>query len=124
MYEDELPCGFGGEDLPPILFTEDPSEIIKNCCESCSCESCDCKPAPKPVEPNPNRLTKLCFKCKVNRGALLHKNEPMCRECSLRNVEYKCRVNLQNKIKIKQTDRLLVGLSGGMNSVCLMNVLK
>jgi hypothetical protein len=48
----------------------------------------------------------------------------MCRECSLKNVEYKCRVTLQNKIKILPTDRLVVGLSGGMNSVCLMNILK
>lgn len=48
----------------------------------------------------------------------------MCKECCLRNVEYKCRVHLQTKIKIKQTDRLLVGLSGGINSVCLMNILK
>jgi tRNA(Ile)-lysidine synthase TilS/MesJ len=48
----------------------------------------------------------------------------MCRECSLRNVEYKCRVNLQNKIKINQSDKLLVGLSGGINSTCLVNVLR
>lgn len=47
----------------------------------------------------------------------------MCKACSLRNVEYKCRVNLQNKIKITEKDRIVVCLSGGMNSVCLGNIL-
>ena len=47
----------------------------------------------------------------------------MCKACSLRNVEYKCRVNLQNKIKITSNDAVVVCLSGGMNSLCLANVL-
>jgi tRNA(Ile)-lysidine synthase TilS/MesJ len=47
----------------------------------------------------------------------------MCKACSLRNVEYKCRVNLQNKIKINEKDRVVICLSGGMNSICLTNIL-
>lgn len=65
----------------------------------------------------------MCFKCKTTPGSILYKGESMCKACSLRNVEYKCRVNLQNKIKITENDKIVVCLSGGMNSICLINIL-
>lgn len=54
---------------------------------------------------------------------LLHKGEEICRDCLFRSIEYKCRLTLENGIKVKPTDNILLCFSGGLNSICLANVM-
>lgn len=39
------------------------------------------------------------------------------------NIEYKCRLTLENSMKVKQNSSILICFSGGLNSICLVNVL-
>ena len=41
----------------------------------------------------------------------------------MKSIEYKTRLALENKIGIKQSSKLLVCVSGALNSICLLNIL-
>ena len=54
----------------------------------------------------------------------MHKNEQICKACLHKNIEYKCRLYLENKIKVKGDDSILLCFSGGLNSIALVNIIK
>lgn len=38
----------------------------------------------------------------------------------MKNIEYKTRLTLENKIKVGSKSRILICFSGGLNSICLV----
>ena len=53
----------------------------------------------------------------------MHKGQPICRECLFKNIEYKSRLTIENTMKVKQTASILLCFSGGLNSICLANIM-
>ena len=50
----------------------------------------------------------------------MHKGDPICQECLFRNMEYKCRLLLENTFKVKKDSNLLLCVSGGLNSITMV----
>lgn len=41
----------------------------------------------------------------------------------MKNIEYKCRLTLENTMKVNGKSKILICFSGGLNSICLVNIL-
>ena len=44
----------------------------------------------------------------------------MCQACLFKNIEYKVRLLIENTFKVKKDSNVLVCVSGGLNSICLV----
>lgn len=113
-YGDELPCGgFEDEDVK-IQEKLKEASLSKDCQKEC--DSCQCQR----VEEKKHGTSKICKKCSVGNAVLVYKTEPICQDCLFKNIEYKCRLLLENTFKVDKDSNLLVCLSGGLNSICMV----
>ena len=75
------------------------------------------------VKPNfkKNVDKKFCYKCKINKSNFLNRSEFICKTCFLKVLNHKFRSNLRAHCKIKHEDYVLVCISGGNNSMGMLN---
>jgi cytoplasmic tRNA 2-thiolation protein 1 len=71
-------------------------------------------------------MTKQCSKCKKNNAIYLrqYSGELLCKRCFIKSVEYKARRTISKFSMIKHGDRVAVAVSGGKDSLALLNILK
>jgi tRNA(Ile)-lysidine synthase TilS/MesJ len=64
-----------------------------------------------------------CFKCKVNAPNFTNKQDKVCKECFLDILVHKFKSSLRQNLKIWKDDLNLVCISGGSNSMGMLNML-
>ena len=71
-------------------------------------------------------MSKQCSKCKKNNAIYLrqYSGELLCKKCFIKSVEYKAKKTLSKFSMIKHGDRVAVAVSGGKDSLTLLNILK
>ncbi len=118
-FDDELPCGgYEQEDAKIKVKIKQLSEG-QDCSNECGSGICEveCKKE-ETIDQVP---AKRCKKCS-GKGVLFYKGEVICQECLFKNIEYKCRLLLENTFKVGRESNLLVCFSGGLNSICLVEL--
>lgn len=119
-FDDGMPCGgYEDEDAKIKQEIKDISEEKEPSKQEC--EDCSCPKEKAPVEPV---IKTHCKKCGKGRAVLLQKGDPICQDCLFKNIEYKCRLLLENSFKVRKDSNLLVCLSGGLNSICLVLLIR
>lgn len=115
---DELPCG-GYYDQDQKIKAEIKSIVEQKQEErkESSCGDCSCQP-----EAKKQSCGKICKKCNKEQAVLFHKGEPICQACLFRNMDYKARLLLENTFKVEKTSNLLLCLSGGLSSICMVTI--
>jgi uncharacterized protein (TIGR00269 family) len=71
-------------------------------------------------------MSKECSKCKKNPSIYLrqYSGELLCKKCFVKSVEYKAKRTISKYSMIKHGDTVAVAVSGGKDSLVLLNVLK
>jgi tRNA(Ile)-lysidine synthase TilS/MesJ len=64
-----------------------------------------------------------CFKCKINPPSFANKQDKVCRECFLDIIVHRFKSSLRQNLKIWRDDLNLVCISGGSNSMALLDML-
>lgn len=62
-----------------------------------------------------------CYKCKSNRSNYYNRNEFICKDCFLKNINHKFRSNLRAHCKIRHEDYVLVCINGNNNSMAMLH---
>jgi uncharacterized protein (TIGR00269 family) len=71
-------------------------------------------------------MSKECSKCKKNPSIYLrqYSGEFLCKKCFLRSIEYKAKRTISKYSMIRRGDTVAVAVSGGKDSLVLLNVLR
>lgn len=71
-------------------------------------------------------MSKKCSKCKKNPSIYLrqYSGEFLCKKCFVKSIEYKAKRTMSKYSMIKHGDTVAVAVSGGKDSLVLLNVLK
>ncbi|HEY7696531.1 MAG TPA: TIGR00269 family protein [Nitrososphaeraceae archaeon] len=71
-------------------------------------------------------MSKECSKCKKNPSIYLrqYSGEFLCKKCFLRSIEYKAKRTISKYSMIRHGDTIAVAVSGGKDSLVLLNVLR
>jgi uncharacterized protein (TIGR00269 family) len=71
-------------------------------------------------------MSKECSKCKKNPSIYLrqYSGEFLCKKCFLRSIEYKAKKTISKYSMIRHGDTIAVAVSGGKDSLVLLNVLR
>jgi uncharacterized protein (TIGR00269 family) len=71
-------------------------------------------------------MSKECSKCKKNPSIYLrqYSGEFLCKKCFIKSVEYKAKRTISKYSMIRHGDTVAVAVSGGKDSLVLLNVLK
>jgi uncharacterized protein (TIGR00269 family) len=71
-------------------------------------------------------MSKECSKCKKNPSIYLrqYSGEFLCKKCFLRSIEYKAKRTISKYSMIRHGDTVAVAVSGGKDSLVLLNVLR
>ena len=71
-------------------------------------------------------MSKECSKCKKNPSIYLrhYSGEFLCKKCFIKSIEYKARRTISKYSMINHGDTVAVAVSGGKDSLVLLNVLK
>lgn len=78
------------------------------------------------LQDNNNLMSKECSKCKKNPSIYLrqYSGEFLCKKCFIKSVEYKAKRTISKYSMVKHGDTVAVAVSGGKDSLVLLNVLK
>lgn len=71
-------------------------------------------------------MSKECSKCKKNPSIYLrqYSGEFLCKKCFIKSIEYKTKKTISKYSMIRHGDTVAVAVSGGKDSLVLLNVLK
>ena len=71
-------------------------------------------------------MSKECSKCKKNPSIYLrqYSGEFLCKKCFIKSIEYKAKRTMSKYSMIKHGDTVAVAVSGGKDSLVLLNVLR
>ena len=71
-------------------------------------------------------MSKECSKCKKNPSIYLrqYSGEFLCKKCFIKSIEYKAKRTISKYSMIRHGDTVAVAVSGGKDSLVLLNVLK
>ena len=71
-------------------------------------------------------MSKECSKCKKNPSIYLrqYSGEFLCKKCFIKSIEYKAKKTISKYSMIRHGDTVAVAVSGGKDSLVLLNVLK
>ena len=107
----------GGEE-------EEKKASAQKCCnESLACTKLQ-QPTPPQKEESKSSMSKsLCFKCKKAPATLTNKQDKVCRECFMDILVHRFKSSLRQNLKIWKDDLNLICISGGSNSMALLNML-
>lgn len=102
-------------NLPVIKLDHDENDMNYGCSAMDYNEEAEIKPKIKKII---NRA--ICYKCKINKSQFLNRTEFICSPCFLKMQDHKFRSNLRAHCKIKHEDYVLVCISGGNNSMAML----
>src|SRR5512145_2372716 len=73
-----------------------------------------------------NPMSKVCSKCKKNNSIYLrqYSGEFLCKKCFIKSIDYKAKRTISKYSMIKHGDTVAVAVSGGKDSLVLLNILK
>jgi uncharacterized protein (TIGR00269 family) len=71
-------------------------------------------------------MSNLCSKCKKNNSIYLrqYSGELLCKKCFIKSIEYKAKRTISKYSMIKHGDTVAVSVSGGKDSLVLLNIIK
>ena len=71
-------------------------------------------------------MSKQCSKCSKNDAIYMrqYSGEFLCKICFVKSIEYKVKRTISKFSMIKNSDRVAVAVSGGKDSLALLNILK
>src|SRR4030095_16720201 len=71
-------------------------------------------------------MSKECSKCKKNPSIYLrqYSGEFLCKKCFIKSIEYKAKKTISKYSMIRHGDTVAVAVSGGKDSLVLLNILK
>ena len=72
--------------------------------------------------PQKNVTCSSCEKCKSKKPNVFNRNKYLCFECLEGIINHKFRSNLRTTCKIRHEDNVLVCVSGGNSSMCMLNM--
>lgn len=73
------------------------------------------------VEPQP--AGRMCYKCKVNRATVTNKQEVSCKDCLMFMLTHRFKNSIVRYVRIQKDFPNLVAVSGGSNSMAMLNLL-
>lgn len=68
-------------------------------------------------------LKARCFKCKKNRANFTNKQDKVCKDCFLEMFVHRFKSSLRSNLRIWKDDLNLICISGGSNSMALINLM-
>jgi tRNA(Ile)-lysidine synthase TilS/MesJ len=132
------PCGGGGQDSDDESDSQQmmqKSTKSAGCCSkngggakslTCSdvkcCQKEEAKATVKLTTGNIRELL-ICFKCKKNPPNFTSKQDKVCKECFQEILVHRFKSSLRQNLKIWKDDLNLICISGGSNSMALLNML-
>ena len=76
-----------------------------------------------PENKNTNKKDKnICTKCKKEKTQIVNRDKILCLNCFEEITTHKFRSNLRTNCKIRHEDFVLVCISGGNSSMCMLNL--
>lgn len=66
---------------------------------------------------------KLCYKCKVNKATVTNKQEVSCKDCLMFMLNHRFKNSIVRYVRIQKDFPNLVAVSGGANSMAMLNLL-
>ena len=76
-----------------------------------------------PENKNTNKKDKnICTKCKKEKTQIVNRDKILCLNCFEEIITHKFRSNLRTNCKIRHEDFVLVCISGGNSSMCMLNL--
>lgn len=117
---------------PCSVDNEEETKTPQKCCKdekrslTCSELNQGCKEETKtPVAKQTQAMVAQlkCFKCKVNPPNFTNKQDKVCKECFLDILVHRFKSSLRQNLKIWKDDLNLVCISGGSNSMGMLNML-
>jgi tRNA(Ile)-lysidine synthase TilS/MesJ len=103
------------DTLPVIKLDHDDTDMNFGCSAMENTEDLEIKPKIKKII---NKA--ICYKCKINKSQFLNRTEFICSPCFIKMQDHKFRSNLRAHCKIKHEDYVLVCISGGNNSMAML----
>lgn len=116
---------FGPPCSAPEGAPDEEEEKKEGCgCASKSSKDC-CKSTETKEEESKESSSKkaLCFKCKVQPAVLKNKQDKVCKACFLELLTHKFKSSLRINLKIWKDDLNLVCVSGGVNSMAVLDLI-
>ena len=92
---------------------------------ACSDITCCQKEESKVIKQTTSQIREqlICFKCKKNSPNFMNKQDKVCKECFQDILVHRFKSSLRQNLKIWKDDLNLVCISGGSNSMALLNML-
>jgi len=69
------------------------------------------------------KLGKICFKCKLKAPNYSNKQDKVCKMCFMDSVIHRFKMSLRTNLKIWKDDLNLICISGGSNSMALLDMM-
>ena len=66
---------------------------------------------------------KICFKCKLRKPNYLNKADKVCKGCFMESMIGRFKMSLRTNLKIWKDDLNLICISGGSNSMALLDLM-
>lgn len=66
---------------------------------------------------------KICYKCKIRAPNYQNKQDKVCKGCFMESMIHRFKMSLRTNLKIWKDDLNLICISGGSNSMALLDLM-